>query len=80
MFIKVSNASRLKREIEEQISEEEDKIIPISLDNDWKSDDFEVKTDTMDLKSFLLRRNYANFSDESKYHKSLERLLKGLRR
>ena len=37
----------VKREIEEQITEKEDKIIPVSLDNDWKSDDFEVKTRTM---------------------------------
>jgi len=70
----------IKREIQEQISENENKIIPISLDNDWKHPSFEVKTDTMNLKPFLEIRNYADFSDYSKYDRALNKLLKGLKR
>lgn len=68
------------KEIEEQIDEEPDKIVPISLDDTWKQHGFLVKRAQRDLKPFLLERNYADFSDPSKYNQSLLRLLKGLKR
>jgi len=55
------------KEIEEQIDENPDKIIPISLDNLWKERGFRVMRAFRDLKPFLMDRNYADFSDLSKY-------------
>lgn len=68
------------KEIEEQIDEEEDKIIPISLDELWKAEGFSVKRGRRDLKPFLIRRNYADFSDPSKYDESFCKLLSALKR
>lgn len=70
----------VKKEIEEQIDEDPEKIIPISRDVDWKQEGFDVKRGQKDLKPFLLERNYADFCEESKYKESFNRLLKGLRR
>ena len=67
------------KEIEEQIDEDLDKLVPISLDDLWKEPGFKVMRGNRDLKSFLLDRNLADFAD-LKYEKALERLLKGLRR
>jgi uncharacterized protein YjbI with pentapeptide repeats len=69
-----------RKEIEEQIDEETDKIVPVSLDNLWKEPGFAVVGSQRDLKPFLLGRTYADFSDESAYEASLDRLLQGLRR
>jgi len=68
------------KEIEEQIDDDPDKMVPISLDDLWKEDGFPVMRGQLDLKPFLLERNYADFSDPSKYEESLRRLLKGLER
>jgi hypothetical protein len=69
------------KEIEEQIDEEPNKIVPISLDDTWRQDGFVIRRGKReDLKTFLLDRTYADFSDESKYNDSLKRLLKGIRR
>lgn len=68
------------KEIEEQIDEEPDKMIPVSLDNLWKEPGFRTIRGNRDLKPFLLERNYADMSDASCYQESLERLLKGLER
>lgn len=68
------------KEIEEQIDEEPDKIVPISLDETWKQPGFLVKRGQRDLKPFLLQRNYADFSVKSKYNESLLTLLKGVKR
>lgn len=70
----------VKKEIEEQIAEEPEKIIPISLDNLWKDEGFVVKRGESDLKPFLLERNYADFADPSFYEASLCRLLEGLKK
>jgi uncharacterized protein YjbI with pentapeptide repeats len=68
------------KEIEEQIDENPDKIVPVSLDELWKEEGFHVVRDERDLKPFLLERNFADFSKESDYKESLGRLLKGLER
>lgn len=68
------------KELEEQIDEEPDKMVPVSLDDLWKEDGFRVMRGDRELKPFLLERNYADFSNASLYGKSLERLLKGLKR
>ena len=65
-------------EIEDQIDEEPEKIVPVSLDNDWRHDGFLVVRGKRNLKPFLLEPNYVDFSDPAKYEESLERLLTGL--
>lgn len=78
----VNSLSRpaVKKEIEDQIDDDPEKILPISIDNKWKSDDFHVRTRTMDLKPFLITKNYADFSDKSLYSKSIEQLLFSLKK
>jgi len=71
---------RVLKEIEEQIDEDPEKIIPISLDNVWKEKGFPVKRGDRDLKPFLLERNYADFNDESRYYESLNKLKKALKK
>jgi hypothetical protein len=68
----------VKKEIEEQIDENPDKIIPISLDNDWKHEGFPIKRGNRDLKPFLLERNYLDFTDRKITNDKIERLLKAL--
>jgi uncharacterized protein YjbI with pentapeptide repeats len=68
------------KEIEEQIDEDPEKMVPISRDSLWREPGFRVMRGTNDLKLFLLAKNYADFSDESHYEESLQRLLKALRR
>jgi uncharacterized protein YjbI with pentapeptide repeats len=68
------------KEIEEQIDEAPDKIVPISRDNLWREPGFRVMRGSRDLGPWLRERNYADFSDESCYEDSLQRLLTALRR
>lgn len=72
--------SGVLKEIEEQIDENPDKLVPISLDDTWKAAGFPVRRGARDLKPFLLERNYADFSDEKKYKQEFERLLRGLKK
>lgn len=67
------------KEIEEQIDEDPDKIVPISLDDLWKASGFRVMRAERDLKPYLLERNYADFANLA-YEEALKRLLRGLRR
>ena len=67
------------KEIEEQIDEDPEKIIPISLDDLWKSNGFRVERGSRDLKPFLLDPNYADFSN-SAYSKPFKKLLSSLTR
>lgn len=67
------------KEIEEQVDEDPDKIVPISLDDLWKASGFRVMRAERDLKPYLLERNYADFANLP-YKEALERLLTGLRR
>lgn len=70
----------VRKEIEEQIDEDPEKLIPISLDNLWRELGFRIVRGERDLKPFLLERNYADFSDVSNYESEFEKLLKALRR
>lgn len=67
------------KEIEEQIDEDPEKLIPISLDETWKQPGFRVMRGSRDLKPFLLDRNYADFAALD-YGEALDRLLAALRR
>ncbi len=68
------------KEIEDQMDEDREKIIPISLDKVWKAEGFPVKRGSRNLKDFLLERNYANFEEGADYERELRRLLKALER
>jgi uncharacterized protein YjbI with pentapeptide repeats len=67
------------KEIEEQIDEDPDKMVPISLDDLWKEKGARVMRGDRDLKPYLLDKNYADFANLS-YEEALERLLAGLKR
>ena len=67
------------KEIEAQIDEDPDKMVPISLDGLWKESGFKVTRGSRDLKPHLLERNYADFANLD-YDEALERLLRALRR
>lgn len=66
------------KEIEEQIDENPDKLVPVSLDDTWKETGFLVRRGTEDLKPFLLERNYADFSSPKHYREEFRRLLRGV--
>jgi hypothetical protein len=68
------------KEIEEQIDDDPDKMVPVSRDSIWTDPGFRVVRAGRDLTPWLRDRNYADFSDESCYEDSLQRLLKALRR
>lgn len=70
----------LLKELEEQIDEDPDKLIPVSLDNLWKQKGFKIIRANRDLKPWLMERNYADFSEPSKYDESFDRLLEALER
>jgi len=70
----------VKKEIEEQIDEDPEKMVLISLDNLWREEAFLVKRGQRDLKPHLIECTYADFSDPSKYDKSFRRLLKALKK
>jgi len=67
------------KEIEEQVREDQDKLIAVSLDDVWKGDAFRVVRSGRDLKPLLLERSCADFSDASRYEGALETLLEGLK-
>lgn len=70
----------IKQEIEDQINEDPGKLVPVSLDNHWKHPGFQAEGRSLDIKSYLLNLNHADFSNSSKYGESLEWLLRGLER
>lgn len=83
-FVLLCSAATLVRdgvleEIEDQINDNPDGLIPVSLDDIWSQPGFPVVRGTHDLKPFLLDKNYADFANRS-YEAALEELLKGLRR
>jgi len=84
MVVICSAASQVRdgvlNEIEHQIDEDPDKMVPISRDDIWIQTGFRVARGSRDLKPFLMDRNYADFSDDSLYEEPLQRLLKALRR
>ena len=83
-FVVLCSAKALVRdgvleEIEDQINEDPERLVPISLDNLWKEPGFPVIRGKHNLKPELEKRNYADFANKP-YEEALEDLLKGLRR
>ncbi len=71
----------VKKEIEEMIDSDPDKILPLSLDRLWREPGFEVRRGGRDLKTALEARNLATITAKHKdYPEALERLLKALAR
>lgn len=68
----------LLKEIEEQIDEDPNKMVPISLDELWKHPGFRIVRGSRDLKPFLLDKNYADFGESADYGESFLHLLQGL--
>jgi hypothetical protein len=69
----------IRREIDRQLAKDPDKLVPVSLEDGWRHDNYKVDCLGTDLKPFLIDRNYADFASKP-YDKALEELLKGLRR
>jgi len=70
----------LLSEIDDQIRENQQRMIPLSLDELWQHRNYHVSWNARDLKPFLLDKNYADFHDESAYEASLARLFVALER
>ena len=69
----------IRREIDRQLAKAPDKLVPVSLEEGWKHDNYKVDCLGTDLKPFLVDRNYADFANKP-YDEALAELLKGLRR
>ena len=84
MIVVCSKASLVSpgalKELKSQIRKDVDSIVPVSLDNVWAGDDFPVEWEGQNLRPFLTRQIYADFSGSVSYEEALERLLTGLRR
>ena len=70
----------VSKEIEAQLDEAPDSIIPISRDTLWKHTGLGVKRAMRELKPFLMDNNYANFESDDQYDESLQRVLSALER
>ena len=66
-------------EVEDQIDEDPDEVVPVSRDDLWRDRDFGIMRGARDLKPVLVKWNYADFANKP-YEEALEELLKGLRR
>jgi len=69
----------IRREIDRQLAKDREKLVPISLEEGWKHDNYKADCLGTDLKPFLIDRNYADFANKP-YDEALAELLKGLRR
>jgi hypothetical protein len=65
------------KELEQQIDEDPDKLIPISVDETWKERGFRISRGDRDLRPYLLERNYTDFSPDKELG-AMARLLEGL--
>ena len=73
--------SGILKELEDQINEDPNKIIPVVLDTIWRAENFQVKGPTQNLKPFLERITYVDFSNRdniTSLEGSLTRLLGAL--
>jgi TIR domain/Pentapeptide repeats (8 copies) len=66
-------------ELADVIDDDPEKLVPVSLDDDWKHPGFRVMRGTRDLGPWLRERNYADFGTLG-YDEGLHRLLKALTR
>ena len=82
VFCSLGSLSRegVRREIEEMVDKDRERIVPLSLDGYWKDESFEVRSGSRNLKPFLVERTSASFSGRGSYSKGLSRLLRALSR
>jgi hypothetical protein len=69
----------IRREIDRQWAKDPNKLVPVSIEDEWRHDNYKVECMGFDLKPFLIDRNYADFGRKD-YEEALRELLKGLRR
>jgi hypothetical protein len=62
-------------ELDDQIREDPEKLIPLSLDDVWLHPRYDVSVGKRDLKPFLVDRNYIEFGEGSTFEASLAKLL-----
>jgi len=67
----------VKKELETQVDEDPNKLIPVSRDADWLDEGFTVDRGLGNLMPFLRNRNYADFTTRP-YVVALNRLVKAL--
>lgn len=82
-FLVICSTASLSRdgvlkEIEQQIDENPDKIIPVSKDLHWTEPSFMIKRGMSNLKPFLHERNYADFATKP-FNEALDRLAKAIK-
>lgn len=70
----------LLKELEEQVDEDPEKLIPISLDELWKEKGFLVMREGRNLKPYILDRNYADFCSGFDYKENFDKLLRALKK
>jgi len=68
----------VKKELELQVDENRDKLIPISVDNEWRRKEFFIDRGLGNLIPFLWERIYADFENRSYYPRALKRLIRSL--
>jgi hypothetical protein len=66
------------QEIEDQVNEDPEKLVPISLDDVWQKPGFKVFRGARDLKPYLLERTYSDFANLTE-DVALGKLLEGLK-
>jgi hypothetical protein len=67
----------VKKELERQVDENCDKLIPISVDTEWLREELFIARGLGNLIPFLRKRDYADFVNRS-YPKALKRLIRAL--
>ena len=65
------------KEIEQQVDEDPDKLLPLSLDEEWRASEFQIRRGNNDLKPYLVERNHLSFV-RYKYNDALARLVEAL--
>jgi hypothetical protein len=68
----------VRKEIENQVDESSEKMLLLSLDNDWTHGAYRVDRGGRDLKPVMLERNYVDFAD-LEYEEAFGKLMKALR-
>jgi hypothetical protein len=82
-FLVICSSESLKRdgilkEIEQQIDEDPEKIVPISRDTIWNSPSFSVQRGANNLKPFLTERNYSDFVTKP-FNQALQKLINAIK-
>ena len=72
-------ADGVRSELYRQWAKDPNKLIPVSLEEGWRHNNYRIECMGVDLKPFLIERNYADFANKP-YLEALAGLLRSLRR